>query len=149
MDAGDARARGCYTWGMDTLVAALLRFAVSLTGYPEPATPPPVQLVPAQRMPCTCIGVMLYPSVVPAYGHPIVLPARILLQDSVDLHGTHGASILLHELVHLLQASEGAVGFGSPAWHAREREAYRVQQRFLLRHGASGMRSFGLAAGED
>jgi hypothetical protein len=69
------------------------------------------------------------------YGATVSTQARLLLHHDVDLEDPYGRSILLHELVHALQAQEGPAEFGSLLWQRREREAYRVQHRFLRASG--------------
>lgn len=120
---------------MTDLVAELLALAAAWTGYPEPAVPPEVHIVSAAEMPCPCLGAFLYSRQFMGYGTTVVTPARLLLRDDVDLQQPYGRSILLHELVHVLQAPRGPAAFGSPLWHRREREAYRVQYRFLRMAG--------------
>ncbi len=121
---------------MDALIAQLLQLAVAWTGYPEPIPIPTVQIVSAQQMPCPCMGLFEYGTRIQGYGSTFEGHARLLLRQDVDLSTPYGASILLHELVHALQAQQGAAQYGSPTWHRREREAYQVQFRFLR---ASGM----------
>lgn len=77
------------------------------------------------------------------------MPTRVLLADNVDVSSALGASIVLHELVHVLQARDGAATFGSPLWHRREREAYEVQRRYLMRRGVAIPGLFGFDAADD
>jgi len=134
---------------METLIGHLLRIAVAMTGYSAPASLPDVYIVSQEVMPCACLAAMLYPRKMVSYGHPIHLPTRIFLDDSVDPRSGFGKSVLLHELVHVLQATEGATQFGTATWHAREREAYKVQTRYLMENGIDMPRRFGLAAGGE
>ncbi len=134
---------------MDILIAQLMKIAVSMTGYPAPDALPPIYTLSAQHMPCACIGATLYSREVLSYGHPVTLPVRVFLRDDVDPHGTFGSSVLLHELVHVLQASEGPARFGSPVWHAREQEAHRIQKRYLMRNGLALPGLFGLGPDKD
>ena len=120
---------------MTDLIAQLLQLAAAWTGYPEPAVPPEVHIVSAAEIPCPCLGVFLYSRQFAGYGATVSVPARLLLRQDVDLQDPYGRSILLHELVHALQAQEGPAEFGSPLWYRREREAYRVQHRFLRASG--------------
>jgi hypothetical protein len=133
---------------MTDLVAQLLRLVVAWTGYPEPAVLPVVHIVSAAEMPCPCLGAFLYSRQLTGYGTMVVTPARLLLRDDVDLQQPYGRSILLHELVHALQAHQGPAGFGSAVWHRREREAYRVQYRFLRAAGAPPQ-GFVFTSGEE
>ncbi|MCW5621805.1 MAG: hypothetical protein KIS79_11915 [Burkholderiales bacterium] len=77
------------------------------------------------------------------------LPSRIILHETIDPRSTFGASVLLHELVHALQAVEGPAVPGSAQWHNREREAYAAQRRYLMRHGLAAPGRFGLGSSED
>ncbi len=63
--------------------------------------------------------------------------------------GLYGRSILLHELVHALQAQQGAAEYGSALWYRREREAYQVQYRFLRAGRFAERKDRQLPAGED
>ena len=83
------------------------------------------------------MGMFRYARRIQGYGATLEVPAELLLRDEVNLETLLGRSILLHELVHALQAQEGPAEYGSPLWSAREREAYRVQLRFLRSSGVS------------
>jgi hypothetical protein len=120
---------------VDELIAQLLTLAVAWSGYPAPATPPAVHIVSASQMPCRCPGFFAYSKWIYGYGVAHEIPEELLLRDDVDLHEAYGRSILLHELVHALQAQEGPAEYGSPLWYRREREAYHVQFRFLRASG--------------
>ena len=95
---------------MDELIAQLLTLAVAWSGYPAPATVPAVHIVSAARIPCRCPGFFGYTARIHGYGAAPEFSGELLLRDDVDLHGTYGRSILLHELVHALQAQEGCGG---------------------------------------
>jgi len=133
---------------MTELIAELLHLAAAWTGYPEPAMPPDIHIAKAADMPCRCLGVYLYAKPTTGYGGATVLaPAQLMLRDDVDLAEPYGRSILLHELVHALQAQRGSAEFASRVWYRREREAYLVQSRFLNGFGLT-TQSF-RAHGED
>lgn len=128
---------------MENLVAQLVQLAIAWTAYGPPAALPAVEFVPRHDMPCSCLGYFGYERSIPGYGHVTRIPARLLLREDVDIDTAIGRSILLHELVHALQANAGPASFGTPEWHRREREAYRVQARFLSHsnvHVPSGWR---------
>ncbi len=116
---------------MESIVAQLLELAVAWTGYVQPAQLPDVEVLPPAAMPCPCMGFFAYARRVPGYGTTIHLPSRLLLRTDVDVETPAGRSILLHELVHALQAGAGPAAFGSREWYRREREAYGVQARYL------------------
>ena len=115
---------------MDELIAQLLALAVAWSGYTAPATAPVVHIVPAAQIPCPCAGFYAYRTRFHGYSQPETT-GEVLLRDDVDLRGSYGRSILLHELVHSLQAQRGAAEFGTPQWYQREREAYWIQHRYL------------------
>ncbi len=117
---------------MTELVAALLSWAVLLTGDPEPAAPPSVEMVPhafleelACGAPCPIQGLYTYGAVV-------------YLDDSLDPRSDLWArSVLLHELVHYVQETAGKYAGMDRCAAAvlRERQAYHVQNEYLARHG--------------
>lgn len=116
---------------MDTLISELLGFALAWTGYVPPAALPALEVVTAAEMPCPCLGFFGYARRVPGYGTAMQIPARLMLRADVNVESAMGRSILLHELVHALQAQHGPAQYGTGEWHRREREAYRVQARYL------------------
>lgn len=109
------------------LVADLLIFVVSATGYHS--TPVPPEVVPVDR-PVLEQRVCGKPCPVFALFDP---SQGILVDDRLDLPGNPAAqSVLLHELVHYLQwRSTGRRAATCEEWLAREREAYRIQFRWL------------------
>ncbi|MBX9965526.1 MAG: hypothetical protein K2Y35_20885 [Burkholderiales bacterium] len=113
------------------LVAALLRVIVAWSGQPWPAHIPPVEIVPSASMPCNCQGFFAYARESRGYGGVTRIPERLLLRDDVNLATALGRSILLHELVHALQAQSGPAEYGTPLWYRRERQAYAFQARYL------------------
>lgn len=113
------------------LLAELLALAAAWSGYPPVETLPAIEQRPAVEMPCPCPAIYLY-------------DGRMLLARELDTGTAHGRSIVLHELVHHLQAQEGPAEYGTPLWYTREREAYRVQYRYLRATGAlAGRRMIG------
>ena len=112
---------------IQTLLADLLVFVVSSTGYS--ATPVAPEVVPIARpvleqevcgKPCPVFALFD-----PEFG--------ILVDDTLDLAGSSAAqSVLLHELVHYLQwRAAGRTAATCEEWLAREREAYRIQFKWL------------------
>ncbi len=59
---------------------------------------------------------------------------RILVGDYVDFDTVHGRSALVHELVHFIQYEKG-VAAEAPCVRSLERDAYRIQSRYLKQHG--------------
>jgi len=132
---------------MDELVAALLSWAVLLSGYPAPPAPPRVERVAhAFLVDRACAGREC--KVLGWYEGKDV----VYLDDRLDPAGDLvAASVLVHELTHYLQgvsARRIAANAGSteraPGWQftdcsttlSLEREAYAAQQAFLVRYGA-------------
>jgi len=99
------------------------------TGYAVPAEPPKVVFMPHAELartvchkPCPIYG--WYPR-----GRVIYLDARLDPTRDPEARG-----ILLHELVHYLQHFAGAFtdDIECRNWAKRERQAYKVQGRWLL-----------------
>lgn len=109
------------------LVAELLIFVVNATGYHGAPVPP--EVVPVAR-PVLEQRVCGKPCPVYALFDP---DQGILVDDRLDLPGNPAAqSVLLHELVHYLQwRATGRTALTCDEWLAREREAYRIQFRWL------------------
>lgn len=114
--------------GLGEVLASLLIFAQSATGYALPEDPPRIAFAPHAELeraacsrPCKIYG--WYPR-----------GKIIYLDDRLDpVHEVRARSILLHELVHYMQQVHGAFSGGSECenWSRREREAYSVQARWL------------------
>jgi hypothetical protein len=109
------------------LVAELLIFVVGATGYH--GTPAAPTVLPVAR-PVLEQRVCGKPCPVFALFDP---DQGILVDDRLDLSGNPAAqSVLLHELVHYLQwRATGRTARTCDEWLAREREAYRIQFRWL------------------
>jgi hypothetical protein len=119
---------------MNELYAALLSWAVTLSGYPMPERQAEVVKVShAYLVERACNGreckVMgWFPP-----GQTIFLDARLNPEENLL-----AASILVHEMVHHLQHEAGKLD--PEKWSCEnsiqlEREAYAVQREFLLRYG--------------
>lgn len=121
---------------MNELLAALMSWAVTLSGYPAPDHLPEVVLVSHQYLvhaacrdqECKVLG--WFPP-----GEKIFLDQRLEPLDS-----TYSSAVVIHEMVHYLQ--QNSARFGQT--HARgdctglmdmEHEAYQVQRDFFLRYG--------------
>lgn len=124
---------------MNEVYAALLAWAVALSGYPAPEAPPVIERVPHAFFVAHACG-----------GHECRVHGwyaggRVLyLHDRMDPQADIvAASVVVHEMVHYLQGiarrhglpPEGAA-YGErpdcPDAIAMEREAYAVQRQFLL-----------------
>lgn len=127
---------------MDALYAALLSWAVTLSGYPAPVAMPEVAFISHAELeqkacaarPCRVVG--WYPH---DGGNHIYLDDR--LKPQTDLFA---ASIVVHEFVHLLQQKAGRFGELCRDAIELEYQAYGVQQRFLTAYGV--YRPVGLSA---
>ena len=118
---------------MDEILSIMLSWAVTLSGYPAPATPPVVQMVPHGFMvDHACRGKECHVQGWFPGGR------IIYLDDQLDpVKGLYDSSVLLHELVHYLQQESKSSGIHSScdANVAAEREAYGAQREYLLRYG--------------
>lgn len=114
---------------LSEILASLLVYAQMATGYAAPSEAPEVVFLPHAELartvchePCPIYG--WYPR-----GRVIYLDARLDPNRDMEARG-----ILLHELVHYLQYSTGAFtdDIECRNWAKRERQAYKVQGRWLL-----------------
>ena len=127
---------------MTDLYAALLSWAITLSGYPPPAEPPVVVRKPHEffvQQACNgqeCKVLGWY-----AGGKNVYIDERLDPQNNL-----FASSIVVHEMVHYLQGvarGDGAPGSGaafsetptceqSVHW---EHEAYAVQRQYILQYG--------------
>ena len=118
---------------MEDILAALMSWAVMLSGYPMPETMPEVQFVDhamLQQAACdgrACKVLGWFPP-----GQRIYIDARLDARDSL-----YASSVVVHEMVHYLQQSSGRwpKTYDCQDAMAMEREAYSAQQAFLVRYG--------------
>ncbi len=118
-----------------TLVDVLLDALPSLSRYPRPPEPPRLVYLPTAQLRAQACSV---PCPVLAY---YAGGRDIFLDHSLNpLISLFDRSIVLHEMVHYLQAQQvdemRALDAAGPRercriWYAREHEAYAIQQRFL------------------
>ncbi len=123
------------------LYAILLSWAVTLSGYPAPAVPPEVVTVPhAFFVEHACGG-----RECKVWGW-FAGGRRLYIDQDLDPDSLLGSSIIVHEMVHYLQAVErgddrlapGAAFGVAPTCEqaiAWERQAYGAQREYLLRYG--------------
>ncbi len=113
---------------LDAMLLVLLGLAANLSGYPFPDEKPTVRFEDraffetrvCRRSPCRVVG---------WYDDQGTIYIDRRFQD---LDGAIGPSLLVHEFTHYLQHVNGAFATGScPENIAREREAYRVQNRYI------------------
>lgn len=112
------------------VIAALLSWAVMLSGYPAPVRPPTIEYAPHAyfvRQACggrECGAIGWYDN----HG-TIYIDRRLEDQDTAFTRG-----LMVHEIVHYLQDLSGRYDPTSCAdHHRREREAYAVQREFIAR----------------
>ena len=123
------------------LYAGLLHWAVKLSGYPQPATPPTVEFVTQEFfMEHACGGRRCrvwgwYPNT----GKQVVYvheAARELVEDGSDPRSLLAASIIVHEFTHYLQAANRAFArYECNEALALEHEAYGVQNAYFVAYG--------------
>jgi len=116
---------------LSSLVAELYAAIHLLAGYAPPTVPPDVYRVPQSQIreqfcrgePCQIKAI--YDSTLGVY-----------IDETLDVHGNVFArSILLHELVHHVQATSGKFDLGNSKCVRRnvaEQEAYYIQNRYLM-----------------
>jgi hypothetical protein len=123
------------------LYAGLLGWAVELSGYRQPATPPVVEFVSQEFFNehacggrrCRVWG--WYPNT----GQNVIYvheAARELVDDSSDPRSLLAASIIVHEFTHYLQAANrGFARYQCAEALELEHEAYAVQNAYLAAYG--------------
>ena len=123
------------------LFDGLLGWAVKLSGYQRPATAPTIEFVPQSFFnehacggkDCRVWG--WYPN---TGGHVVYVheAARSLIPDGSDPRSLLAASIVVHEFTHYLQAaSRGFARYGCSEALILEREAYNVQNAYIIAYG--------------
>jgi hypothetical protein len=112
-----------------TTIAVLLSWASHLSGYPLPAAPPSVEFEPhGYFVEHACGGREC--RVVGWYNDEDVIHID---EKHRDDNSAFAASLLVHEMVHFLQHHSGRFDSGSCEDSlAREREAYRVQNHYII-----------------
>lgn len=123
------------------LYAGLLHWAVKLSGYPQPSTPPTIEFVSQEFFNDNACGGRQcrvwgwYPNT----GKNVVFvheAARELIEDGSDPRSLLAASIIVHEFTHYLQAvSRGFARYECNDALALEHEAYTVQNAYLVAYG--------------
>lgn len=114
---------------MNSLVMALLTWISATGGYEMPVELPAIRAVPHQYLVETmCAGVECPIKAMYLRGDTIYLDDRL----RIERDETH-TSILLHELIHYVQVRSGRFPDQDCATlAAQEREAYRLQARWLM-----------------
>jgi hypothetical protein len=115
---------------MSSLIAELFATIHLLAGYAPPTVAPEIHRVPQAE-----IGARFChaPCAIKAIYDPAL---GVYLDEKLDvINNTFDRSILLHELVHHVQAVRGRFDMGSSDCvrrNSNEREAYALQNRYLM-----------------
>lgn len=132
---------------MDALVLALMTWIQAASGLPMAEQMPDVRRIAPQRM-----AELANPKRADAYDRSITSgylalyhadSGTVLLRHDWDAGDLRDRSILLHELVHHMQASAAR---SYPCAGAREREAYALQGKWLEERGANLFELLGMNA---
>ncbi len=122
------------------LLAELLLYAAQVGGFPKPdvAVMPPIQMLSNQAMQSAvcnqnlheCDGIV---------AHYDVTLHRILMSDALDPDSVVAQSFLVHEMIHVLEAYYTPQAIQTTCQYIlnSERQAYQVQNQFLISHGSS------------
>ena len=119
---------------MDELLAILMSWAATLSGYSRPMTQPEIVMVSHSYLVAEACGGREC-KVLGWYPHGL----KIFLDERLDpVTSLYASSIVVHELVHFLQQQSGRFeeDYSCDSAIQREREAYGAQREFLLRSGA-------------
>ena len=118
---------------MEELLAVMMSWAVTLSGYGVPATLPTVSAVShVQMLDAACAG---RECKVLGWFPP---GATIYLDERLDVRNDlYASSILVHEMVHYLQQESGKYPkpYTCNDSIRMEHEAYGVQREYILRYG--------------
>ena len=128
-----------------SLVTELLTTIHLLSGYPTVSVQPEIQRLPQAVIAEKVCG---KPCGVRAYYRP---DWGVLLDETLNVESdSFDRSILLHELVHHVQAERGrydSMPSACDRWNAAEREAYGLQNQFLAQvHSAKHVAMSGWVA---
>lgn len=117
---------------MDEILAIMMSWAVTLSGYPAPRQLPAVVHVPhAFMVEHACRGQECHVQGWFPSGQTIYLD-----QNLDPVNGLYDSSVLLHEMVHYLQQeARSDLHTTCVANVEAEREAYGAQREYLLRYG--------------
>ncbi len=112
------------------LLATLLTWAVTISGYPQPAGQPRLERASqhqlqdwaCNRFPCPILS---------WYDEQ----NTVYLAGKIDLARAEHQAVVVHEFVHFLQHEAGDVGRTCKRVMMRERKAHAVEATFLARSG--------------
>lgn len=122
---------------MDEIIAALLAWTISNSGYPAPSAPPIIdyqaqaffeqRACPKASVHCSTRGFYVDGS-----------RTIVLHEDYRRLDDLKARAMLVHEMVHFLQDQAGTFGTKTcEVWVEREHEAYRLQFLYFSTHGGN------------
>lgn len=117
---------------LNAVVDQLFLAITSIAGYPLPAAPPAIHVIPAAEVQHKACN---RPCRVKAMYDP---DAGVFLSDDMNLDDAYARSVLMHELVHHqqhLHAKFDHVADACERSYQLELEAYNVQNWYLKRHG--------------
>ncbi|MCB1811392.1 MAG: hypothetical protein KDK04_06675 [Candidatus Competibacteraceae bacterium] len=120
---------------MNEIIASLMAWAVSQSGYSAPPVLPVIEYLPTQAF---VEQVCPHSAQCTVRGYYADGSKTIVLDESLrELKQNRRArAMLVHEMVHYLQDRSGRWGAKTcQTWIEREREAYRAQLRYLATQG--------------
>lgn len=128
---------------MHALIAAMMAWIAGVTSLPVPESPPTVARLTPQELAQRVNPDGAYdPTMARRYLALYHADSRtILLREDWDSADVRDRSILLHELVHHMQAAAART---YPCRGARERVAYEIQALWLERRGQDLFETLGL-----
>ena len=112
------------------LIVVLLSWACHYSGYPIPDSLPEVQFKPHSWFVENACPTMKDCRVLAWYNDKGI----VYLDESLDIDSSYTSSVLVHEFVHYLQSPDM-----EPC--AREREAYSVQNQYIIENLATAYRA--------
>lgn len=115
---------------MNALFAALLHAAATLTGYTDPGALPAIKpATQAELIAIMCPKTLKCPAPTAVY-----VKRTVYYEERLNLEDEYNRSIIVHEMVHYLQATNGWLATSCDSLMLHEDQAYRVQYRYLLAH---------------
>ena len=112
------------------LIVVLLSWASHLSGYPMPAEPPEIQFKSHEWFVEHACPTMDDCNVLAWYNDEGI----VYIDESLDMDSGYTTSVLVHEFVHTMQDPDM-----EPC--AREREAYAVQNQYIIENLATVYRA--------
>ncbi len=113
---------------MKELLLAFMMIASRLSGLPMAAQEPGLMYLPAEKL---CVAVEMCDDDVVVYAHYNIDARLMTLPVTWSSTNPEDLSILIHEMVHHLQAEKWPGGKDAPCHGDREAAAYEAQRLFL------------------